>query len=123
MICSETDSVSTRQSWCSHDLSSRDVAKWTVIEAALGITAGCLPTTLPLLRLMIRKRTPPSRTSSSQGPPVTENWTCRTHVERGLGPSEDLDDGEILVCKSISQVRILNSGTGCDVGPRNETCH
>ncbi|KAH7233918.1 uncharacterized protein BKA55DRAFT_653117 [Fusarium redolens] len=37
------------------------------------------------------------RTSSSQGPPVTGNWTCRTHVERGLGPSEDLDDGEILV--------------------------
>ncbi|KAI3570823.1 hypothetical protein IWW34DRAFT_773938 [Fusarium oxysporum f. sp. albedinis] len=72
---------------------------------------------------MIRKRTPPSRTPSSQGPPVTENWTCRTHVERGLGPSEDLDDGEILVCKSISQVRILNSGTGCDVGSRHETCH
>jgi len=35
-----------------HSLVYRDVAKWTVIEATLGIVAGCLPTIWPLLTAM-----------------------------------------------------------------------
>jgi hypothetical protein len=43
-----------------HSLVYRDVAKWTVIEATLGIVAGCLPTIWPLLRAMRSRRVSPS---------------------------------------------------------------
>ena len=41
-----------------YSLRYRDVAKWTIIEAALGIVAGCLPTIWPLLKCTRPGRTP-----------------------------------------------------------------
>ncbi|KAJ0130613.1 Uncharacterized protein HZ326_27210 [Fusarium oxysporum f. sp. albedinis] len=73
-----------------------DVAKWTVIEAAIGIVAGCLPTTGPLLRLMIPRRTSPVDS------PFPMQSSYRAHAERGPRLNKNLPSREIYVKRSFS---------------------
>ncbi|KAK2480474.1 hypothetical protein H9L39_08042 [Fusarium oxysporum f. sp. albedinis] len=82
-----------------------DVAKWTVIEAAIGIVAGCLPTTGPLLRLMIPRRTSPV------GSPFPMQSSYRAHAERGPRLSKNLPSGEIYVKRSFSLSSNIASDT------------
>ncbi|EXK24083.1 hypothetical protein FOMG_19176 [Fusarium oxysporum f. sp. melonis 26406] len=82
-----------------------DVAKWTVIEAAIGIVAGCLPTTGPLLRLMIPRRTLPV------GSPFPMQSSYRAHAERGPRLNKNLPSGEIYVKRSFSLSSNIASNT------------
>ncbi|TXB97806.1 hypothetical protein FocTR4_00016936, partial [Fusarium oxysporum f. sp. cubense] len=82
-----------------------DVAKWTVIEAAIGIVAGCLPTTRPLLRLMIPRRTSPV------GSPFPMQSSYRAHAERGPRLNKNLPSGEIYVKRSFSLSSNIASNT------------
>ena len=62
-----------------YSLVYRDVAKWTVIEATLGIVAGCLPTIWPLLTAM-RSRCVSSKLHYVNDKPLQHGG----RVERGM---------------------------------------
>lgn len=104
-----------------HSLVYRDVAKWTVIEATLGIVAGCLPTIWPLLTAM-RSRCVSSKLDYVNDKPLQHGG----RVERGTKQDTTQNNRDTILIHTdffLSESFVNNSDNHVRHDPNNSFRH